>query len=118
MSTQNETLRSLNYNSLGKYALYGAGITLLLAAILLSIILSIEDLLKGESLWKAAWLLVPLGTGTIGGTSGGIFYYLTVKWLKLTKWKKALGIIISIVAYILLVWLSLIVGLNAIGLWD
>jgi len=118
MTTKNETLRSLNYNSLGKHALYGAGITFVLAAIFLSIILSVGDLLNGESFWKAAWLLVPLGTGVIGGTLGGSFYYLIVKWLNLTEWKKIMAIIISIMVYILLVWLSLIAGLSVIGLWD
>lgn len=118
MTVQNELDHSLFTKSLGYRALKGAGIALVLAIILLSIIFPIGGVLIGKKFWQGVWEFLPMVTVTIGGALGGIFYYLMVQVWYPSKWKKVLAVILSILVYFGLLWLSLIVGFSATGQWD
>jgi len=47
-----------------------------------------------------------------------MIYYLIVKAWHPGGWKKILAIIVCILVYVALVWLSLIAGFSATGQWD
>ena len=118
MTEQNEIQHSLHNNSLGKRALQGASIAVVLVIVFLSIIFPIGGVLNGKNFWQSVWEFFPLVTGTVGGALGGMIYYLIVKAWYPGGWKKILATILSILVYVLLLWLSLIAGFSATGQWD
>jgi hypothetical protein len=118
MNAKNELQYSLHNNSLGKRALQGAGIALVLVIIFLSIIFSIGDVLVGKEFWQGVWEFLPLVTVTVGGALGGVVYYLMVEVWYPNGWKKVLATIFSILFYIVILWLSLVAGFSATGQWD
>ena len=118
MNAQNEMRHTLHNNSLGKRAIQGACIAAVLGIVFLSIIFSIGGVLKGKNFWQSAWEFFPLVTATVGGALGGMIYYLIVKAWHPDGWKKILAIIVCILVYGLLLWLSLIAGFSATGQWD
>lgn len=118
MNAKNELQYSLHNNSLGKRALQGAGIALVLVIIFLSIIFPIGGVLVGKKFWQGVWEFFPLVTVTVGGALGGIVYYLMVQVWYPSGWKKVLATIFSILFYIVLLWLSLVAGFSATGQWD
>ena len=118
MTAQNELQHSLHNKSLGKRALQGAGIALVLVIIFLSIIFPIGGVLVGKKFWQGVWEFLPLVTVTVGGALGGIVYYLMVQVWYPSGWKKVLATIFSILVYIVLLWLSLVAGFSATGQWD
>jgi hypothetical protein len=79
MNAKKELQYSLHNTSLGKRALQGAGIALVLVIIFLSIIFSIGGVLVGKEFWQGVWEFFPLVTVTVGGALGGIVYYQMVQ---------------------------------------
>ncbi len=120
MTTQNELRHNSLYDapSPGRSALQGAGIALLLAAVFLSVIFLVGDVLSGKKFWQGIWEFFPLITVTIGGALGGTFYYLLNQAWQPEGWKKILAATLGILAYIVLLWLSLIAGFSVTGQWD
>jgi hypothetical protein len=118
MTIQNTLRHHLHNESLVARALKGAGIALVFAIIFLSTIFLVGDVLNGKNFWQAAWEFFPLLTVLFGGALGGVVYYLLVQVWRTAGWKKILITIISILIYIVLMWLSLIVGFSATGQWD
>ena len=118
MTQQNEIQHSLHNNSLGKRALQGAGIALVLVIVFLSIIFSIGSVLNGKNFWQRIWEFFPLVTGTVGGALGGMIYYVIVQAWYSAKWQKTLATILSTLIYFVILWLSLVAGFSATGLWD
>ena len=118
MNAKNELQYSLHNNSLGKRALQGAGIALVLVIVFLSIIFPIGGVLVGKKFWQGAWEFLPLVTVTVGGALGGIVYYLMIQAWCPRGWKKVLATIFSMLVYVALLWLSLVAGFSATGQWD
>jgi len=118
MTSQNELQHSLHNISLGKRALQGAGIALVLAIIFQLFLLLIGGLLVGKTFWQGVWEFFPLVTVTVGGALGGIVYYLMVQVWYPGGWKKVVATIFSALVYIVLLWLSLVAGFSATGHWD
>jgi len=94
--------------TLGKYALQGAGIALVLVAIFLLFLLLVGDV----------WIFEPLLTVTIGGALGGLVYYQMVhKWFP-NGWKRILATSLSVLIYFALLWGCLVLTFSATGHWD
>jgi hypothetical protein len=108
MTAQHEFQQGLPHKSLGKCALQGAGIALVLMVIFLLFI----------GLVAGVWVPLPMITATAGGALGGIVYYLMVQVWYQSGWKKILATIVSILVYIVLFWFSLIVAFSITGHWD
>jgi hypothetical protein len=118
MVAQNELHNALRRPSLGRSALRGAGLALLLATIFLCVIFLIGDVLAGKKFWQGVWEFFPLITVTGGGALGGTFYYLLIQAWQPEGWKKIVAAVVSALAYIALLWLSLIARFSATGQWD
>ena len=118
MTVQNELRHNLHKETLIGRAAKGACIALVLTIIFLSTIFLIGDVLNGKNFWQAAWEFFPLVTVPVGGALGGLVYYLLVQAWHPTGWKKVMATTISTLIYIVLLWLSLIVGFSATGQWD
>ncbi|HEV7350455.1 potassium transporter KefB [Telluribacter sp.] len=97
--------RLIHPKSLGTRALQGAGI----AFILLILFFTIGgDINPGSK----AWILLPLITVTIGGAAGGIIYYLLDSLRYQGGRKKYLANLLSLLAYILFVMVTFVLGMN------
>ncbi len=95
--------------ALGKRALTGAGIAVALLTILL---------LNSENMDYGAWVILPLITVSIAGASGAVFYSLMVhRWFSV-GWKRMLAVVVSMVVYVVLVWLAMIAAFNFTGHWS
>jgi hypothetical protein len=110
MNRQNELLHILRSRLLIKRALQGAGIAFVLICIFLLAVIG--------NVVIEAWLLVPIGAVTVGGALGGVFYFVMDILRSQGGWKKIWANVISIFVYLVLVYMSLILALSAIGLWD
>ena len=118
MNTQNQFHPGLHNKPLGKFVLQGAGLALLLVIIFLAIIFPIGGVLTGKTFWEGVWQFLPLVTVTAGGALGGTVYYLVVQRLHPSAWQKVMATMMSILIYIVLLWLSLVAGFSATGQWD
>ena len=97
----------LNYALASKRALSGAGIALLLLAVILLIVGEIES-----------WVYIPIITTSIGGACSGLFYYLVHDlFFKDYKYGKLIKVFCGI-CFIIIFWLSLVFALAQVGLWD
>jgi hypothetical protein len=94
-----------------KRMLLGAGIALLLISIFLS---GVHDP-KPE--WGKLWMLKPLIVVPLAGAMGGAFSYLMEPLRQQGGWKMILAIILSLIVYIIGLWLGTVLGLNG-TLWD
>ena len=118
MNAQNELQHRLPKKPLGRFVLQGAGIALLLETISIAIMFTIGGVLIGKTFWEGVWQFFPLVTVTAGGALGGMIYYLLVQKRQLSGWKKVMAVIFSVLFYIVLIWLSSIIGFSATGQWD
>lgn len=111
MTWQNEIQQLLFSKTLIKRALQGAGIAFVLIAVFILGTLA-ADAKAGT------WLLIPIAAVTAGGALGGAFYCMMDLFRHQGGWKKIAVNIISVLVYFLTLYLSLILALNAMGLWN
>lgn len=110
MRVQSEQ-QSLHKVSLAKRALQGAGIALVLISIFL--------LKAGEPDpnpgWPKLWFIRPLIIVPFAGAMGGVFYYFMDYLRYQGGWRKLLANVLSLVVYIIGLWMGTILGLD--GTW-
>jgi len=102
----------------GRRALQGAGIAFLLVLVFLTIIFSTGSAMNGKTFLQGLWEFFPLTTASVGGAAGGVMYYLVVQAWSPAGWKKTIAVIIGILMYLVVVWISLVAGFAATGQWD
>jgi len=76
------------------------------------------NIIGNKSGWDILIQFFPIFTGTLGGALGGLFFGVINNSFNANGWKKTLVIGFGILAYLVLVWMSLILGSSAIGQWD
>jgi hypothetical protein len=111
MTWQNELHDILRSKTLIKRVLQGAGI----AFILIFIFIFISR--KGKMDFEP-WELLAVASVTVGGAFGGIFYDLMDILRIHGGWKKVLANVAAVLVYIVTLYLSLVLSLNATGQWD
>jgi hypothetical protein len=97
--------------SLAKRMLQGAGIALILIGMFL---LSVDE---PDPSWPRLWMMKPLTIVPLAGALGGVFYYFMDNLRYQGGWKKTLAIILSLIGYIVVLWLGTVLGLDG-TLWD
>ena len=64
------------------------------------------------------WMLVPISTVSFGGACGGVFFFV-MELLRINyRWKKFWVTALSVLVYIVGLYLSLVLGLAFTGHWD
>lgn len=111
MSMQKELQQPIDWASMGKRALLGGGIAL----ILISIFLSGVD--EPNPLWPKFWYIRPLIIVPLAGAAGGVCYYFIDRLRSQGGWQKIVTGIISLLIYIIGLWLGTVLGLDG-TLWD
>lgn len=109
--TNNLTKQPINSALLAKRMLIGAAIALILISVFL---LGVHNP-KPE--WGKLWMLKPLIVVPLAGAMGGLFYYFMNRFEYQGGWKKALVVAISLIIYIIGLWLGSVLGLNG-TLWN
>lgn len=111
MNLPNKQQQPLHPTSLVKRALQGAAIALVLIALFL--------LNSGEPdpEWHRLWMIRPLVVVPVAGALGGIFYYLMDHLRHHGGWRKLLANFLSLIVYIIGLWLGTIAGLDG-TLWN
>ena len=104
--TNNLLTQPINWISLGKRMILGA----LIALILISIFL----LGAGEPnpAWGKLWMIKPLIIVPLAGSMGGVFYYLMDELSYQGGWRRILTNILSLIVFIIGLWLGTVLGLN------
>lgn len=87
----------------------------LIALILIGVFLYQVNDPKPE--WGKFWMVRPLIIVPLAGAVGGAFYYMMNSKIYSHSWKKALAVILSVVVYIIGLWLGSVLGLDG-TLWD
>lgn len=67
--------------------------------------------------WGTFWMLKPLIITPLAGAAGGGATYLVSLLSTQNGWQKALAILVSVVGYIIALWLGIVLGLNG-TLWN
>ena len=67
--------------------------------------------------WPKLWMAKPLIMVPIAGAMGGVFYYFMDHLRYQGGWRKVLAYIISLIGYIIILWIGTVLGLNG-TLWD
>ena len=94
-----------------KPLLYGAGLGFLTASFFVILFAGNSDTITSS-------LFLPLLTVPVGGGIGGLFFHLMRPY---RHQKGAIGLvalIISLLVFLVGIWLSLVAALSVIGLWD
>ena len=100
--------------SLTKRALQGAAIAFVLISIFL-----INFLVNGnpDPAWHQLWMVRPWVLVTLGGAMGGICYYMLDNWRYAGGSNRIWANIVSLLIYVIGLWLSFILGLDG-TLWN
>ncbi|MEI9809926.1 MAG: potassium transporter KefB [Bacteroidota bacterium] len=112
MTQRNDlTTQSIHTASLGKRILQEAGIALIPITIFL--------FCTGEPNpdWGKLWMIKPLIIVPLAGAMGGVFYYFMDHLRYQGSWRMIMSNIISLVVYIIGLWLGTILGLDG-TFWD
>ncbi|WP_347158731.1 potassium transporter KefB [Pontibacter chitinilyticus] len=112
MTQQNESQNtSLHPAPAGKRMLQGAGIGLVLIAFFL--------LGAGEPKpeWPKFWMVKPLLIVPAAGALGGLFFYNMDHLRARGGWRTAVSYIISLLIFLIILWLGTVLGLNG-TMWD
>jgi hypothetical protein len=107
----NLTIPILHPASVGKRMVQGAGIALIL------ITLFLLPVSEPNPAWGKLWMIKPLLIVPVAGAIGGIIYYLLDHLRYQGGWKKAMAYPLSLIGYIIVVWLGTVLGLDG-TLWD
>ncbi|WP_461127488.1 potassium transporter KefB [Spirosoma aerophilum] len=105
------TTQPIHPGSVGKRMLQGAGIALVL------IVLFLLPVKNPNPNWPKLWMLKPLIVVPLAGAAGGVFFYFMDQLRYQGSWLKALANILSLLVYIIGLWLGAVLGLNG-TLWD
>lgn len=108
--TQNEHVNT-QQPSYVKPMLIGGGIAL----ILITLFLLPFDYAKPE--WGKLWFIRPLIVVPLAGATGGFCYYFLNQLSAKGTLNKAVAIILSIIIYIIGLWMGTVLGLDG-TLWD
>lgn len=67
---------------------------------------------KGDPTWPDLWFIRPLLVVTIATTISGAYTYIVERAFLKNGWNIAIAYIISLVVYMISLWLSFVVGFN------
>lgn len=110
--SNNSTTQLLNAATIGKRALVGAGI----AYVLITLFLLVPGVTTSSS-WPKFWMIKPLLIVPLAGALGGVFYHLMDTLRIQEGWKKVVANVVSLIVYIIGLWLGTVLGLNG-TLWN
>lgn len=112
MTQRNNATQPVRLASLGKRMLIGAGIALILISVFLS---GVHD---PNPDWGKFWMIKPLIMVPLAGAGGGALFYIMHYLLGYQGgWKKVVALILSIIGFVIALWLGTVLGLNG-TLWD
>ncbi|WP_423146641.1 hypothetical protein [Rubrolithibacter danxiaensis] len=109
--TKNLTPQANHQGLLAKAMMAGAGIGL----ILISFFVFGVDEPNPE--WPKLWFIKPLIVTPAAGAMGGAFYYLMDHLSSRGRLDKTLAIILSVIVFIIGLWLGTVLGLDG-TMWD
>ncbi len=89
----------------------GAGVALLLMTLFLG------GVHKVNPQWGEFWMVRPLVVVSLAGGIGGVFYYFMDFLRYKGGWKRFIAQVISVLVYMILLWLGTVLGLNG-TLWN
>lgn len=95
--------------SVGIRMAQGAGMAFIL------IVLFLGSAGEGDPDWPRFWMIRPLIIVSLAGALGGVFYYNMDHLRDLGGWRKALANVLSLLVYLLVLWLGTVLGLD--GTW-
>jgi len=107
----NLTTQPVHPAPVGKRILIGAGIALILISIFLL------GASEPDPNWPKYWMLRPLIIVPLAGAAGGVFYHLMDGLRYQGGWKKVFANVLSLLVYIIGLWLGTILGLDG-TMWD
>lgn len=107
----NLTTQATHPVSLTKRMLIGAAIGLVLISIFLL------NVGKGNPAWGELWRIKPLIMVPLAGAGAGLVNYYLDELRAQGGWLKALAIILTVLVYIIALWLGSVLGLNG-TLWN
>lgn len=67
--------------------------------------------------WGTLWQIKPLVITPLVAALGGGAFYATLSFFSANRWPKALGMTIGVLAFMVALWLGVVLGLNG-TLWD
>ncbi len=102
----------LNLATIAKRAFVGAAI----AYVLITIFLLIPGVATNPN-WPKFWMIRPLLIVPLAGAMGGVFYHLMDILRKQEGWKKIVANVVSLLVYIIGLWLGTVLGLDG-TLWN
>ena len=111
MHGQNELRQPVNRALLGKRALLGAAIALVLISFFLF------NAGEPDPSWPKLWMIRPLIIVPLAGALGGVFYHFMNQLLYQRGWKKVVAIIVSLIVYIFGLWIGTVLGLDG-TMWN
>ncbi|MCY1542556.1 hypothetical protein D9M68_783100 [compost metagenome] len=109
--TNNLTRQKIHPDSLAKRMLIGAAIGLILISMFL---LSVG---KGDPAWAEFWWIKPLVIVPLAGSGAGLVSYLLDEFRAQGGWVKILAIGLTVIVYIIALWLGSVLGLDG-TLWN
>ncbi len=111
MTQSNNSTSQPHQVSLVKRMLVGAGIGLLLISLFL--------LSAGEPNpeWGKSWMIRPLIIVPLAGAMGGLCNYFIVHFLNPGSVNKTIAIILSVIVFIMGLWLGIVLGLDG-TMWN
>ena len=107
MTQQNQSI--ISTSSVKSMVMGGA-----IALILIAFFVFTVDSPKPE--WGKFWMVRPLIITPLAGVMGGLVYYY-ISHFSNEGWKKALGMILGFMAFIIALWLGIVLGLDG-TLWN
>lgn len=111
MNEKSEYQQPLHQVPLSRRALQGGIIGFIL---ILTFLLNAGE---GDPAWAKFWYIRPLLTVSAAGALGGTLYYFLDYLRHQGSWKTGLANILSLLGYIVLVWLGTVAGLAG-TMWD
>ena len=109
--TQTNSTSQPNGIPAGKKMLVGAGIGLIVISFFL---LSADE---PDPAWGKFWMIRPLIIVPLAGAMGGLCNYLMVRYHFLAGVSKTLAIILSVIVFIIGMWMGIVLGLDG-TMWD